>query len=382
VARIERIEAWAVNVPLEATYLMAPGTFPGVSRTVVRVSTDDGMVGLGECGSAQDAAVVRDGVARQLLGREVGEVLDEFAVSEQRSVQHRSDGRVAFGGARAGIEMALYDAQARAAGVPLHALLGGACRAEVEFSEYFALRQGREQSAEEVGAYCARMVAAHDPRVFEGKVGVRPLEEEVRMVAAVREAIGSQRRLRLDANMGWSLETAVRALDALAEFEIENIEEPVATFEEMAALRRRSTIPFSSHTPDLERATQLGVPDALVLGLGTCGGIGGTCRFIAACERAGVAFWFYSGDLGIATAAYLHVAAAIPYLRWPSQSLLRWMTDDVIVGGPASPEHGVLPVPTGTGLGVELDEDALERCAERHAREGSYDYYSERLPRY
>lgn len=361
---------------------MAPGTFPGVSRTVVRVSTDDGFVGLGECGSAEDAAAVRDAVGPPLLGRELAEALDELDVTGPGSVEHRSDGRVVFGGGRAGIEMALYDAQARAAGVPLHTLLGGACRTEVEFSEYFALREGREQSVDDVASYCARMVAEHGSQMFEGKVAVRSLEEETRLVGAVREAIGPQRRLRLDANMGWSLETAGRALDAFAEFEIENIEEPVATFEEMAVLRRRSAIPFSSHTPDLTRATRLGVPDAFVLGLGACGGIGGTRRFIAACERHGVGFWFYSGDLGIATAAYLHIAAASPYLRWPSQSLLRWMTDDVVVGGPVSPEVGVLPVPMGPGLGVELDEDALERCAERHAREGSYDYYSERLPRY
>ena len=88
-------------------------------------------------------------------------------------------------------------------------------------------------------------------------------------------------------------------------------------------------------------------------------------HFIAACEEAGVGFWFYSGDLGIATAAYLQVAAATRYVDRPSQSLLRWTTDDVIASGPFSPEGGVLDVPTGPGLGVELDELALVRCAER-----------------
>jgi glucarate dehydratase len=146
VPRIERVEAWAVNVPLEATYLMAPGRFPGVSRTVVRVSTDDGVIGLGECGSAQDATTIRDQIAPGLLGREVTDVLSELDLATPRSVEQRSDGRVTFGGAQAGIEIALLDAQARAVGVPLHALLGGACRTEIQFSEYFALREGREQS--------------------------------------------------------------------------------------------------------------------------------------------------------------------------------------------------------------------------------------------
>jgi glucarate dehydratase len=151
----------------------------------------------------------------------------------------------------------------------------------------------------------------------------------------------------------------------------------------MAELRRSSAIPFSSHIPDVGLASELGVPDAIVIGLGFCGGIAGTLQFVRDCEAAGVAFWFYSGDLGIATAAYLHLAAATPYLDRPSQSLLRWTTDDVIVGGPFSPERGVLPVPTGPGLGVELDEEALARAVELFAREGPYDFYSgPPLPRY
>ena len=97
---------------------------------------------------------------------------------------------------------------------------------------------------------------------------------------------------------------------------------------------------------------------------------------IAACEEAGVGFWFYSGDLGIATAAYLQVAAATAYLDRPSQSLLRWTTDDVIAGGPFSPERGAVDVPSGPGLGVELDEAALARGVERFARDGEYAFYT------
>ncbi|MBA2741909.1 MAG: chloromuconate cycloisomerase, partial [Actinobacteria bacterium] len=60
----------------------------------------------------------------------------------------------------------------------------------------------------------------------------------------------------------------------------------------------------------------------------------------------------------------------------PSQSLLRWTADDVVAGGPFSPERGGIDVPTGPGLGVDLDETALARCVERFGREGEYDLYS------
>jgi hypothetical protein len=102
----------------------------------------------------------------------------------------------------------------------------------------------------------------------------------------------------------------------------------------MTELRRWSRIPFSAHRPDVELVAELGAPDALVVSLGFAGGLRGTRRPIAQCEKRDVRFRFYSGDLGIATAAYLHVAAATPYLDLPSQSLLRWTTEDVATGGP------------------------------------------------
>ncbi|HUF01483.1 MAG TPA: mandelate racemase/muconate lactonizing enzyme family protein [Gaiellaceae bacterium] len=375
-SRIARVEAWPVNVPLEATYLMASGVVPGISRTIVRVTTDDGVVGLGECASPSDAAALCGELGQELAGRDADEVLAELARVEAPRAEHRADAKVLVRNPLAGVEIALWDVAARKAGVALHELLGGTCRAYVEFTEYFAYRPGREETPAEVAAFCARMVEEHDSPAFEGKVAVHPVEQDVRLVREVRAAIGPDRTLRLDANMGWRLQTARRALALLEPFDVANVEEPVGSFPEMAELRRATPIPFSAHTPDVALASKLGAPDALVLGLGFCGGIAGTRRFVAACEQAGVGFWFYSGDLGIATAAYLHVAAATRYLDRASQSLLRWTVDDVIVGGPFSPESGLLGVPVGPGLGVELDEQALARCVERFAREGEYDFYT------
>jgi glucarate dehydratase len=383
VSRIARVEAWPANAPLEAPYLMAPGEVPGVSRTVVRVTTEDGIVGLGESTSPSDAATIRGELGQRLVGRDSRDVLAELGRAEFIHPAHRTDGKVLIRNAPAGIEIALWDVAGREADVPLYELLGGACRTRIPFTEYFAYRPGHEDSLAAVAAYCARMVEEHDSPVFEGKVAVRPVDEDVRLAREVRAAIGPNRALRLDANMGWRLETARRALSLLEPFDIANIEEPVGSFDQMAELRRSTSIPFSAHTPDVALAAKLRVPDTLVLGLGFCGGIAGTRRFVAACEAAGVGFWFYSGYLGIATAAYLHIAAATPYLEHPSQSLLRWTVDDVIVDGPFSPEGGFLDVPTEPGLGVELDDGGLTRCVERYAREGQYDFYAGGpLPRY
>jgi len=383
VSRIARVEAWPANAPLEAPYLMAPGTVAGICRTIVRVTTEDGIVGLGESASPSDATLVTAELGQGFVGRDTDDVRTKLGREELAPVTHRTDGKVLIDRPLTGIEIALWDIAAREAGVALTELLGGACRTEIAFSEYFAYRPGLEDSPEAVAAFCARMVEQHDSSVFEGKVAVRPVEEDVQLVREIRAAIGPDRELRLDANMGWRLATAQRALALLEPFDIANVEEPVASFADMAELRPSTAIPFSAHAPDPELAAARGAPDALVLGLGFFGGIAGTRRFIEVCEQFGVGFWFYSGDFGIATAAYLHIAAATRYLDRPSQSLLHWTVDDVIVGGPFSPEGGVIDVPTGHGLGVELDEAALARCAERYAREGAYDFYAGGpLPRY
>ena len=382
-SRIARLEAWPVNVPLEAPYEMAPGIVRGIHRTVVRVTTEDGVAGLGETPAPEDAEVLRGELGQALLGRDVDELRAELGARDRLPARHRRDGRVVIDNPLTGVEIALWDVAARERSAPVYELLGGLHRSAIAFSEYFAYRVGREQSPADVAAFCARMAEEHGSTVFEGKVAVRPVEEDLRLVREIRAAIGAQSELRLDANMGWRLETARTALAQLEPFGIANVEEPVASFEGLAELRRATRIPFSAHTPDVALAAELGVPDTLVVGLGPCGGIAGTRRLVAECEDADVGFWFYSGDLGIATAAYLHIAAATPYLGRPSQSLLRWTTDDVIAGGPFSPENGVVAVPSGPGLGVELDEAALDRCVERYAREGPYDHYGGPvLPRY
>jgi glucarate dehydratase len=383
VSRIARVEAWPINVPLEAPYQMAPGRVGGIHRTVARVTTEDGVVGLGESAAPEDAEDLRGELGQALVGRKTQDVRAELGRVPLPAPRHRSDGKVLIRRPLAAIEIALWDAGAREEGVPLYELLGGPYRTEIPFTEYFAYREGREESPADVAAFCARMVEEHGSPAFEGKVAVRPVEEDVCLVREVRAAIGPERALRLDANMGWRLETARSALALLEPYDVANLEEPVGSFEEMAELRPSTKIPFSAHTPDIALAARLGAPDTIVIGLSYCGGIEGTRRFVAECAAAGIGFWFYSGDLGIATAAYLHMATAIPYLSQPSQSLLRWTADDVIAGGPFIPEHGVVSVPAGPGLGVELDKPALVRCVERFAREGAYDFYSgPPLPRY
>jgi glucarate dehydratase len=191
----------------------------------------------------------------------------------------------------------------------------------------------------------------------------------------LREKLGPGAVLRIDSNKAYSLTAARRIARAIEPLDIRCWEDPVASFEEMARLREHTAIPFSAHTPDLRRAAALGAPDAFCTDVNVHGGIGRTVRFIGACEAMGLDFWCYSGDSGVASAAYLHLAAALPHIREPSQSLFRMQPIDVIEEGPFRPSKNVVAVPEGPGLGVTLAHDKLAHCHQLFLKEGPYNKF-------
>lgn len=377
--KITNLRVTPVNIPLEIPIAWTGGLYPGTSKTIIEVETDEGIVGLGEAPSSRVATTVESFIPR-LIGKDPLDIaeLEGLCVPPWQIVQNTDDCSpvVAFGG----LEIALWDIRGKVWNQPLYKLLGGAVRKAIPFTEYFSFRRGRdgswrESNSQEIVEYCLKMHEEHGSTYFEGKLIRGDPELEIATVRALREALGPQAMIRLDSNMQWSLATARYVLRELEPSNVRNYEDPVATFEEMAALRQHSSIPFSSHVPDLRRAVALGVPDTIVTNFAVLGGISRAIRFIGACEAMGVGFWCYSGDAGICTAAYLHVTAAMPSLHEPSQSLLRWQIGDVIQGGPFKPKNNVVPVPEGPGLGVELDRDALQHWHRHYVDTGPMDHF-------
>jgi glucarate dehydratase len=372
--KIRSIRATPVNIPFRAPYRFSYGAIASLTKTVIQLETDDGVIGLGECADGDRAADVLAAGAR-LIGHDLRDIHSAEAkiVPAMRYTPwgNVTAARRVFGG----IEMAMWDARGKTEGVPLHTLLGGAVRTEIPLTEYFSYRFPGTDSGEatptDVAGYCAAMIERHGSTVFEGKVGTVPLAEEVRMVREVRAAIGD-RPLQLDANGGWTVSTAREALARFAPYDISWFEEPCETYEEMADLRRHSPIAFSAHAIDLPKAHALRCPDAIVTNVNEHGGIARTRDFIRSCEALGVGFRFHSGETGIASSAYLHLSAALEHVRGASQTLFHWYADDVIDGGPFALEGGVTQVPTGPGLGVTLDRKALQRCHERYLTEGPF----------
>ncbi|MCB1472270.1 MAG: mandelate racemase/muconate lactonizing enzyme family protein, partial [Rhodobiaceae bacterium] len=353
-----------VNVPFDAPFWWTAGLYPGASKSIIEVETDEGLVGLGEAPWWHFGEIIEKEIAPALIGCDPLDIAD----CESRCVPAyqitantgENSSTVAFGA----VEMALWDIKAKAFSMPLYKLLGGAVRKDIPFTEYFSFRPehngaGGEMSPEAIVDYCLKMREEHGSTIFEGKLILGDPQLEIRTVKMLREALGPKAVIKLDSNMQWSLTTARSILREIEPYDVRNYEDPVATFEEMAALRQHSAIPFSTHTPDLRRAVALGAPDYFVCNFAALGGIGRTLKFIAACEAMGKGFWCYSNDLGIMTAAYLHVVAATQWITEASQSLFRWQIGDVIEDGPFRQTNDTVRVPEGHGLGVAIDRKAL-----------------------
>lgn len=372
--RITGLRATPVNIPLEKQMWWTGGHYPGTSKTIIEVETNQGLVGLGEAPSVDVVETIR-AMGERLIGADALDIAgcEALCVPPWQIVQNTDDSSVvkAFGA----IEIALWDLRGKVADEPLYRLLGGAVRKEIPFTEYFGYRAGGEMDPQAVADYCLRMQEEHGSTMFEGKLILGDPELEIDTVKALRETLGRKAMLRLDSNMQYSLPTAMRLFREIEPYNIRNYEDPVATFEEMAELRRHFTIPVSTHVPDIRRAVALGAPDYIVTNFAVLGGIARAVRFIGACEAMGVGFWCYSGDAGIATAGYLHMSAAMPWITEPSQSLFRWQIGDVIEGGPFRQKNNVIAVPEGPGLGVTLDRGALRHWHGHLVENGPLDHF-------
>lgn len=379
--KIRAIRATPVNLPLEAPYLWSYGSLAGFSKTIVEVETDEGISGLGEGPSHKTAALIDEALSPRLIGHDAFDLqgAEEICLPGWRGLG--TDVDLALIRAFGAVEMALWDIRGKAWGQPVYKLLGGAHRTRIPFTDYFAFREagqngvGGEATVEAVVDYCLALKALHGTTMFEGKFSDVPSERSVKLLEALRKALGPEAMLRIDSNKAYSLTEARRIATAIAPLDIRCWEDPVGSFEEMAALRRHCAIPFSVHTPDLKRAVGLGAPDAMCTDVTIHGGIARTARFIAACEAMGIDFWFYSGDSGIASAAYLHLSAAFPHVREPSQSLFRQQPLDVIEEGPFKPRDNYVDVPHGPGLGVSLSKDRLAYCHLHFLEHGAYNKF-------
>jgi muconate cycloisomerase len=266
---------------------------------------------------------------------------------------------------KAGLEIALWDILGKAAGLPVYRLLGGAVR---EFVPTKYSVSGLEPPR---AAALAAWAAGLGFRTMKVKVGIEP-EGDLARVRAVREVLGPDVRLGIDANGGWSPHVAIQTIRRLADCDIYFAEQPVAPLDVawMADVRRNVDVPVMADESvytlqDAMALVRAEAADVLSVYIGKGGGIGPARKVAAVAEAAGLTCTVGSNlELGVASAAMIHLAMATPGIgaeEFPCDILSRFFYEDDLLAEPLPIEAGSARPFERPGLGVELDEDKLRR---------------------
>lgn len=377
--RITGLRATPVAVPYRTDETWAFGRRSGLVSVLVELETDEGPVGLGEAAAYPSPGIVL-AVLRSIEPFVVG--ADPFRVErliQRIDVVGTWHHVKATSPAIAAVETACWDLVGKVAGQPLVNLFGGRFRDAVEYFYYVAA-----PGPDEVRAEGARAAAAGFGTCYL-KAGSDDVRTDVERVAALRDGAGPLTKIRVDANEAWSPGAAVRAVRAMEEHGLELVEQPVSgrNLQQMAYVRGRIDTPMLANESSWTRHDQLaviqqGAADVVSVDNQMDGGLLNLKRSAGICAAAGLTVVKHSlGELGVALAAATHVIAATPNFRHANQAYGALLSDDVVkdFGGPAGNyRRGHLEVPSGPGLGVELDHDRVERYAELYRKYGESEF--------
>ncbi len=367
---------------------------PYFLRNVVELTTDEGVIGIGEAvGGASNTSALEK--ARAVVVGKSAFAYRGFAAELMKLGM----------GCYAGIELACLDACGRATGRRLCELLGGPARDPVEFAAYLFYRYaadnptvladpsladargkgdkaldhwGEVRTPEAMAALAKAFQKQFGFRVFKLKGGVLTPDQERETLAAMAGSLGPGMLLRIDPNGRWRVETAIRIGRALKDLPMEYYEDPVNGQADMAKVRRETGLKMSTNMcvtrfEHLAGAFQTKPIDVLLSDLHYFGGFAGCLALGPVCDAAGWAISQHSNNhAGVTMAAMIHLGAVLPQLTSASDTHYPWLADDsdIIEGPKLAIRDGTMAVPKGPGLGVNLDRDKVARAHEVYRKSG------------
>lgn len=359
--KIKSIEPIAISLPMLKPVIMATEQVHRAENVLVRIETDDGAVGWGEAASAPGmtgdtleslvAAVLF--FAPVLLGRDPQDIEGAMTAMDRRMYGN--------GGAKAAVEIALYDLVGRASGKPVHALLGDKVRSRMPLLGMIGggSFQGDLDEAEK------KKSAGFT--VFKVKVGVDTAAKDAERTRAVCKVLGSGMIISADANQGFSTAQAIEYVRGVKGAGVNFLEQPVVDdLGEMAKVAAvdssiaigadegiHSLADIQSHHDSKAargvslKAIKLGGLTNLVAAGRLCGKLGMSVNL--SCK---------TGESSVACAAALHAASVIPNIDW-ALTLTHTALGADITAQPVPTAKGHVEVSDRPGLGVDVDEDRV-----------------------
>lgn len=369
--KIIDIKAHLVTVPYIEPNMLSVATITKGSSIIIQAYTDEGIVGIGETrGFTHTMAMIESEVVPLVIGEDPFDI-EKILLKHLHSATALLTDMEGACEAMGGVEMALWDIIGKKLGRPLYQFIGGKFRDKISISAFMNLKDFDEV------IYDARTAAEQGYKTIKIKVG-RDAEEDVALVAKIREAVGPRIELRVDANGSWTVGTAVRQIRKMEKYDPQYIEQPVPRYDMqgLAYVRSKSSVPIAvcEGALTLYRLSdiiQTKAADVISTDPLRLGGILMFKKAAHMAEAVGIPIVTHASRLGISKAAWLHVCISTPNVMYANDILapngvgFRGSIDD-LVDIKFEHEGGYLKVPEGPGLGVELNEGALQKYKEEH----------------
>ena len=362
---IEIVETIILDVPTIRPHVLSVATMQSQTVVLVRLRCADGIEGVGEGTtigglnyggeSPEGVKLAIDTYFAPLLA---GADSTRPAVIMDRLRRAVVDNRFA----KNAIETALLDIQGKRLGVPVSELLGG--RIHDRLPVLWTLASG--DTARDI-AEAEAMLASGRHNAFKLKIGKRSVREDVAHVAAIKRALGDRASVRVDVNQAWSEAAAKRALPLLAAAGVDLVEQPIRAHATagMARLTAMGLVPIMAdealHGPESGYALACGqAADIFALKIAQSGGLTQALRLAGIAQSAGVAL--YGGTMleaGVGTIASAQLFATLPEIEFGTELFGPLLLTEELPVEPLHYADGCLTVPSGPGLGIQLNEDAV-----------------------
>jgi len=358
---IKTVGIYKLIIPLKEPFIISLGAEYDAQSIIVVIKTEE-YTGYGECSpymhingeSIDTCFIVGQYFAKALKGKNALDVKDCIQ-SMNKIIYGNSSIKSAF-------DMALYDIASQQAGVPLYKLLGGKNNKTIS-TDYTVSLDTPKKMAEDAAKYKKQGFPVIKVKLGESK------DKDAERIHLIREAIGYEIPVRIDANQGWDIKTAMAILKELERYNIQYCEEPIPRwdFMRLRKLKKKSPIPIMADESccdhhDAKRLIGLKACDMINIKLGKSGGIYEALKIIALADKAKMKMQmggFTESKLGMT--AFAHLSLCSDNIMFYDFDTPLMFVEDPVSGGMTYHDNGVVKVPETPGLGAHIDEDYLDK---------------------
>lgn len=360
---VTKVAIIPIRIKLKEPFIISRGTITHAENVVVKIHCDSGLYGIGECSSfailtgqtQENIVAVGKELAPLLIGKKATEIKKIMRLVDQFIMGNQS--------IKSAIDIALYDLNAKLVQLPLYAYLGGSPDKKMHTNMTIGL------GAKETMAAKARQYVDAGFPVLKVKLGDPNHQKDVERIRAIREEIGPEHPIRIDANQGWNYQQAIQVLRALAPLNIQHCEAPLPAPDLLGRikLRQESPIPIMgdesvfSHQ-DAYRNLAANAIDLINIKLGKSGGIDNAMKIAAIAEAAG-AHCQVGGfmESRLATSALVHFALAWDCIVHFDLDVALLQAENPVTGDMTFHKDWQVTVSDAPGHGADFDPDFLNQ---------------------